>query len=177
MSLGEVVHRGVRLARYPIDLAEARAGIYGRPSRHQRARLERWRGPEAFVFSEATARAPLAPETRTVAEAYLVGRQAVLGLGELALPDEPWHFEPRARGFWPVLDARRVVAAAPDDFDPRTTWELNRGHGWVVLARAYAATRDARFRDRLVRELRSWQRSNPVGVGINWVSAMEAAIR
>jgi hypothetical protein len=177
MSLGEVVHRGVRLARYPIDVAEARAGIYGRPSRHQRARLERWRGPQAFVFSEATARAPLAPETRAVAEAYLLGRQAVLGLGELALPDEPWHFEPRARGFWPVIDAGRVVAAAPDDFDPRITWELNRGHGWIVLARAYAATRDGRFRDRLVHELRSWWRTNPIGVGINWVSAMEAAIR
>jgi hypothetical protein len=67
MSLGEVVHRGVRLARYPIDVAEARAGIYGRPSRHQRARLERWRGPRAFVFSEATARAALAPETRAAA--------------------------------------------------------------------------------------------------------------
>lgn len=177
MSLGEVVHRGVRLARFPIDLAEARAGIYGQPSRDERARLERWRGPGAFVFSEATAQAPLAPETRAVAEAYLAGRQVVLGLGELALPDEPWHFEPRARGFWPVIDAGRVVAAAPGDFDPRTTWELNRGHGWVVLARAYAATRDARFRDRLVHELQSWRRANPVGVGINWVSAMEAAIR
>lgn len=177
MSLGEVVHRGVRLARYPLDVAEARAGIYGRPSRHQRARLERWRGPDAFVFSEATARAPLPPATRAAAEAYLLGRQPVLGLGELALPDEPWHFEPRARGFWPAIDAGRVVAAAPDDFDPRITWELNRGHGWVVLARAYAATRDPRFRDRLVHELRSWRRTNPVGVGINWVSAMEAAIR
>ena len=177
MSLGEVVYRGARLARYPIDLAAARAGIYGRPSRSQRSRLERWRGPEAFVFSQATARAPLTSETRAIAEAYLLGRQPVLGLGELVLPDEPWHFEPRARGFWPVIDARRVVAAAPDDFDPRTTWELNRGHGWVVLARAYAATRDPRFRDRLVHELRSWRRTNPIGVGINWVSAMEAAIR
>ncbi|HSR97485.1 MAG TPA: hypothetical protein VLM79_10565, partial [Kofleriaceae bacterium] len=177
MSLGEVIHRGARLARYPIDVAQSRAGIYCRPSRHQRARVERWRGPAAFMFSEATARAALAPETRAAAEAYLAGRQVVLGLGEVALPDEPWHFEPRARGFWPVLDAGRVVAAAPGDFDPRTTWELNRGHGWVTLARAHAATRDPRFRDRLIRELRSWRRSNPVGVGINWVSAMEAAIR
>jgi heparinase II/III-like protein len=177
MSLGEVVHRSVRLARYPIDLAAARAGIYGRPSRHQRVRLARWRGPEAFVFSETTARAPLSSETRAVAEAYLLGRQTVLGLGDLALPDEPWHFEPRAGGFWPVIDARRVVASAPADFDPRITWELNRGHGWVMLARVYAATRELRFRNRLVRELRSWRRTNPVGVGINWVSAMEAAIR
>jgi hypothetical protein len=177
MSLGEVIHRSVRLARYPVDLAQVRAGIYGRPSRRQRARLDRWRGPAAFVFSETTARAPLAPETRAAAEAYLAGRQVVLGLGELALPDEPWHFEPIARGFWPAIDARRVVGAAPAGFDPRTTWELNRGHGWVVLARAYAATRDARFCDRLVRELQSWRRSNPIGVGINWVSAMEAAIR
>src|SRR4051812_46044587 len=176
MSLAEVVHRGVRLTRYPIDLSRARAGIDGLAP-HERARLDRWRGPEAFACSDTTARSSLSPATRAIAEAHLAGRQPVLGLGELALPDEPWHFEPRARGFWPRIDARRVVSAAPDDFDPRTTWELNRGHGWVVLARAYAATHDARFRDRLVDELRSWRRSNPVGVGINWVSAMEAAIR
>jgi hypothetical protein len=177
MSLAEVAHRGVRLIRYPIELARAMAGVYGRPSRRQRARLARWRGPEVFVFSPAAARAPLAPELRAAAEADLAGRQVVLGLGEIALPDAPWHFEPGARGFWPRRAAGRVVAAAPVGFDPRTTWELNRGHGWVVLARAYAATHDARFRDRLVRELRSWQRDNPVGFGINWVSAMEAAIR
>jgi hypothetical protein len=177
MSPAEVIQRGVRLTRDQIDRARARAGIDARPSRRQRARLDRWRGPDAFVFSQTTARAGLAPEARAIAEAYLAGRQPVLGLGELALPAEPWHFEPRARGFWPRIAAGRVVSAAADDLDPRTTWELNRGHGWVVLARAYAATHDARFRDRVVDELRSWRRSNPVGVGINWVSAMEAAIR
>jgi uncharacterized heparinase superfamily protein len=177
MSLGEVVHRSVRLARYPIDLAQTTAGTYGRPPRQLRARLAAWRGPKAFLFSEATAREGLSADTRAAAEAYLAGRQVVLGLGEIALPDEPWHFEPRARGSWPAVDAGRVVGAAPTDFDPRTTWELNRGHGWVVLARAYAATRDVRFRDRLVGELRSWREHNPVGFGINWVSAMEAAIR
>src|SRR5262245_18157164 len=111
MSLGEVIHRSVRLARNPVELAQIHAGIYGRPSRHQRARLRRWRGPAAFVFSESTARAPLAAETRAAAEAYVAGRQVVLGLGELALPEEPWHFEPIARGFWPVIDARRVIRA------------------------------------------------------------------
>ena len=177
MSLGEVVHRSVRLARYPIDLAQSSAGIYGRPPRQLRGRLAAWRGPARFVFSEATARDGVPESIRAAAEAYLAGRQVVLGLGEIELPDEPWHFEPRARGTWPLVDAGRVVNAAPAGFDPRTTWELNRGHGWVVLARAYAATGDARFRDRLVGELRSWRRRNPVGFGINWVSAMEAAIR
>lgn len=177
MSLAEVVHRSVRLGRDTVDLARARAGMSGPPSPRRRVQLDGWRGPGAFVFSEATARAPLAPEIRAAAEAYLAGRQTVLGLGELALPDEPWHVEPGARGSWPQVDARRVVAAATGDLDPRTTWELNRGHGWVVLARAYAATREPRFRDRLGDELRSWQRANPIGVGINWVSAMEAAVR
>ncbi|HET9621303.1 MAG TPA: heparinase II/III family protein, partial [Kofleriaceae bacterium] len=149
MSLAEVAHRGVRLARAPIDRA-----------RRDRlpAHLARWRGPATFVFTPAAARAPLPPALRATAEAYLVGRQVVLGLGERALPDPAWH-------------------AAPAAGDPRTTWELNRGHGWVVLARAYAATREPRFRDRLRHELDSWRRCNPVGRGLNWASAMEAAIR
>jgi hypothetical protein len=41
----------------------------------------------------------------------------------------------------------------------------------------HASTRDPRCRDCLVRALASWRRENPLGVGINWVSAMEAAIR
>lgn len=177
MSLGEVVHRSARLARYPLELVRSRAGIDGRLPRRLRSQLEGWCGPSSFAFPLAAARAPLAADTRAAAQAYLAGRQTVLGLGEVALPDEPWHFEPRARGFWPLRDSARVVASAPEDFDPRSTWELNRGRGWVVLARAYAATRDARYRDHLFRELRSWRLSNPVGFGINWVSAMEAAIR
>src|SRR5689334_21898311 len=54
---------------------------------------------------------------------------------------------------------------------------MNRGREWVVLARCYAATGERKFLQQLVVELASWRHANPVGSGINWTSAMEAAIR
>jgi uncharacterized heparinase superfamily protein len=177
MSLAEVAHRSFRAARYPIDQLRMRLGLYARPSVAMRATIAQWRGPDPFYFDRALITTPLGSELREEAEAICAGRRRVLGLGWIDFPRDGWHYEPSARSYWPRVDAGRVVAAAPKHFDPRLTWELNRGHEWVVLARCYAATHERRFLDQLVAELPSWRRANPVGVGINWTSAMEAAIR
>src|SRR5262245_4764804 len=155
MSLPEVAHRSWRLARYPVDVLRARTGTYARTPRGAERRLARWRGPERFYFDVSLASTPADPALIVAAESCCAGRREVLGLGELALPDEPWHYEPAAQGWWPRVDRARVIAAAPEHFDPRLTWELNRGHEWVVLARAHAATGDPRYRARLVGELAS----------------------
>jgi uncharacterized heparinase superfamily protein len=177
MSLPEIADRSWRLARHPIHRLRFRTGTYGAPSRPVSDALARWRGPQHFYFDPELAAGSVEPSLLDDAEAVCAGRRTVLGLGRLALPEAPWHLEPRAGGIWPRVDGRRVLGAAPDGFDARLTWELNRGHEWVVLARAHAATGEARYRDRLLVELDSWVRENPVGMGINWASAMEAAIR
>ena len=177
MSVAEVVHRSWRLARYPIDVVRARTGMLARVPRRVERQLANWQGPDRFYFDGTIASTPVKPRILEVAQACLAGRRVVLGLGELQLPPDPWHFEPRAAAWWPRLDAGRVIAAAPDHFDARLTWEINRGHEWVLLARAYSGTGDRRFRARLEIELDSWRRQNPVGIGINWTSSMEAAIR
>jgi len=177
MSLAEVAHRSWRLARYPVDVVRARTGTYARVPRGVESLLAGWRGPERFYFPGSFDPAAVDPTVIEAAEACLSGRRVVLGLGEVELPAELWHFEPRAAAWWPRVPAGRVIAAAPPHFDARLTWELNRGHEWVVLARAFSATGDPRFRERLTGELGSWRRQNPIGIGINWASAMEAAIR
>jgi hypothetical protein len=177
MSVAEAAHRGYRAARYPIDQLRMRTGRYARPSAAMRAHLDRWPGPEPFYFDRALVTAPVSRELREQAEAICAGKRRVLGLGWIDFPLHGWHHEPGARGAWPRVDAARVVRAAPAHFDPRLTWELNRGHEWVVLARVHAATREPRLHDQLAGELASWRRSNPLGLGINWTSAMEAAIR
>jgi hypothetical protein len=171
MSPAEVVHRSWRLARRPVERARMRAGVYARLPRH----LAAWRGPDRFYFTDA--RAPVDAELLDRANRACSGQREVLGLGWLELGAEPWQLEPRAGREWPRIDATRVLAATPAGFDARLTWELNRGHEWVVLARAHAATGDPHYRDRLDSELASWRRANPLGIGINWASAMEAAIR
>lgn len=177
MSPGEVAHRSYRTARYPLNQLRMRAGLYARPSSTMRTHLAQWRGPEPFYFDRDLVATPVSRELREQAEAICAGKRHVLGLGWIAFPPDGWHYEPRAKSFWPRRHAGRVIASAPPELDPRVTWEMNRGHEWVVLARCYAATGQRRFHGQIVRELASWRQANPVGIGINWTSAMEAAIR
>jgi hypothetical protein len=177
MSVAEVAHRSYRAARLPIDKVRMRTGRYARPSAGMRAHLDRWQGPDPFYFDRALASTPVSPALCAEAEAICAGRRRVLGLGWIDFPADGWHYDPRANDHWPRIDAVRVRRAAPAHLDPRLTWELNRGHEWVVLARVYASTRDPRFLDRLARDLTSWRAANPLGIGINWSFAMEAAIR
>lgn len=177
MSVAEVAHRSYRAARFPIDKVRMRTGCYARPSAAMRAHLDHWQGPEPFYFDRALTSTPISPELRAEAEEICAGKRRVLGLGWIDFPPDGWHYDPRAKDHWPRVDAARVRRAAPPQLDPRLTWELNRGHEWVVLARVYASTREPRFLDQLVRELASWQNANPLGIGINWNFAMEAAIR
>lgn len=172
MSAAEVIHRASRTARHPFERARMGLGIYARLPRE----LHDWSGPRAFYFDDESARRPLTPSVREHAERLLRGERLVLGLGWLKVPRAPWHLEPSRDVEWPRIDAARVLRAV-DGLDARMTWELNRGHEWVVLARAWRATGDARFRTQLSAELASWREQNPLGVGINWASAMEAAIR
>jgi hypothetical protein len=63
--------------------------------------------------------------------------------------------------------------------DVKMAWALARGEHWVTLAQG--AVLDARrgdaFAEALGADLRDFARSNPVGHGVHWTSAMEAAIR
>jgi len=173
MSPAEVAHRSYRAARHPFDVTRMRAGLYARVP----ADLRDWRGPRTFYFDGELARTPISPALQERADLLCQGKREVLGLGWLDLPGPPWHVEPCVGGTWPRIDAARSLGSAPPGFDPRLTWEINRGHEWVVLARGWAATRNQRYRDRLDHELASWREHNRIGVGINWASPMEAAIR
>lgn len=177
MSGPEIALRTFRLARHPLHRAQMRAGLYGKPRGRVRQAIADWTGPDTFYFSPAQAGTPAGADLLERADRLCQGEREVLGLGWLAMPEVFWSYEPSTQAFWPKLDASRVMAAAPDTFDARLTWEFNRGHEWVVLARAYAATGNRHYRDHLTRELTSWAQHNPIGVGINWASPMEAAIR
>ncbi len=70
----------------------------------------------------------------------------------------------------PYLDAARAG-------DHKLIWELNRHQYLVTLAQAYLFTRDGANLDEIRWQLESWMEQNPLGQGINWASALEAAFR
>jgi hypothetical protein len=62
-------------------------------------------------------------------------------------------------------------------WDCKFVWELNRHHQLVVLGRAWRLSGDIRFANEVAEQLDSWLKQNPYGVGINWCSSLELAIR
>ena len=76
-------------------------------------------------------------------------------------------------GFAPSIDYRDAAASG----DAKVVWEPNRHHHLVVLGRAYRASGDLRYAKAIVEQLASWLEQNPFGMGINWCSPLEQAIR
>jgi hypothetical protein len=64
-----------------------------------------------------------------------------------------------------------------DGSDIKVPHELSRLQFLPVLGKAYVLTRDERYRQNAKRLLSHWIEQNPVGTGVNWSIAMEAALR
>ena len=113
------------------------------------------------------------------AESVLAGRFDLLGYRGLSFGNPlDWHLDPVSGRRAPlvhwseidVLDAARLG-------DSKVIWELNR-HQWLVrLGQAYRITGDERYAERFAATILGWRRANPRGLGINWASSLEVALR
>ncbi|HEY6339550.1 MAG TPA: alginate lyase family protein [Candidatus Sulfotelmatobacter sp.] len=61
--------------------------------------------------------------------------------------------------------------------DSKITWELNRHHHLVTLAKAYRLTQDERYVREIAQQWKQWHAENPYPIGINWASSLEVAFR
>ena len=61
--------------------------------------------------------------------------------------------------------------------DVKYLWELNRHGHLVTLAQAYALSGELRYAETIQAHLESWFVACPCGIGPNWSSALEPAIR
>ena len=113
------------------------------------------------------------------AEALLRRHFDLLGYRTLWFGDPiDWHLDPLCARRSPLDPSSRLdpldVAAVGDS---RLIWELNR-HQWLVhLAQARALTGDERYAEMCVRAIDDWLAANPQGVGLNWASSVEVALR
>jgi hypothetical protein len=89
-----------------------------------------------------------------------------------------WHLDPTTgrrapREHWTRLDPLDVERIG----DVKLIWELNR-HQWLTtLAQAFYLSHDERYAHRALEAMTSWRHANPPGVGINWASSLEVALR
>ena len=118
-------------------------------------------------------------EVVSAADAVCRGRFDLLGYRGL-LFGEPvdWHLDPvsgRRAPFthWSRIDHLDYALVG----DHKVVWELNR-HQWMVrLGQAYRPTGDPRYADAFAAFVRQWMDANPRGMGINWASSLEVALR
>jgi hypothetical protein len=88
-----------------------------------------------------------------------------------------WIRDPRSGYLWPLNYHRDIKLIRSDGSDVRLLWEVNRLGHFITLARAYSVTKDDRFVNAFLTQLRSWNEQNPYGRGPNWTCAMEVALR
>ena len=155
-----------------------------------RALLERFKesGPARFFEGAVSATTPAliserTPEARerTLEEAGAIVRMRFDLLGHLGLffgDPVDWHLDPVSGRRAPLVHWSRLE---PLDHgvvgDSKVVWELNR-HQWLVrLGQAFRFTGDERLGEVWARQVRDWMKANPPGLGINWASSLEVALR
>jgi hypothetical protein len=116
---------------------------------------------------------------RSQAERILAHEFDLLGSGPTALGAEiDWHRDFKSGRRWNPAAAHGVdYAELGQPSDVKVPWELSRAQHFVTLGRAWVVEGDPRCAEDFQRQLRSWIRDNPVGVGVNWACTMDVALR
>jgi hypothetical protein len=133
-------------------------------------------GTAAFLAERLPgARAALLEEAASISR----GRFDLLGYRGLSFGDPPdWHLDAVSGTRAPLVHWSRIDPLDPNVVgDSKVIWELNR-HQWMVrLGQAYRLTGDETYAGRFAACLGDWLADNPPGVGINWASSLEVALR
>jgi Heparinase II/III N-terminus/Heparinase II/III-like protein len=170
------------LARSVVGVGEAPARLASGFARASGAQLlEHFRSRTSPRFFEGFGKdegEPASAELIEAARATIAHRWPLLGYGTFDFGREiDWLREPASGVRWPLEYGGDVALVRGDGSDVRVLWELNRLGHLLVLARAYAATRDEVFAEEFFAQVESWRARNPTGFGPNWACAMEVALR
>jgi hypothetical protein len=170
----------LRRESLPVLLAEAAWRVF-RAVRKQTYRLI---GPGAsrvrfypIGYYESEAAAAAGPVI-AYADAVLRGEYPLMGYGWPRLGPEPdWHCDWVSGKRWPLEDAGKIQVVRYDGSDVKAPWELSRLQFAPVVAHAWALTGEQGYREGATALLSHWVAKNPLGKGVNWTIAMEAALR
>ncbi|MCG3121056.1 MAG: hypothetical protein ALAOOOJD_03996 [bacterium] len=99
-----------------------------------------------------------------------------------------WQDDPLTRKRWPnrfytemkYYGQRSANQEAKSNIIPgdvKYVWELNRHQHFTVLGKAYWLTQDEKYAAEFIRQSMSWIEQNHYLYGVNWTSALEAALR
>jgi hypothetical protein len=114
----------------------------------------------------------------TYADAILGGEYPLMGYGSPRLGIHPdWQCDWVSGKTWPLHNSGEIQIVRNDGSDVKAPWELSRLQWSPVVAKAFVLTGDKKYREALRSSLTDWMVTNPLGKGVNWTVAMEAALR
>jgi hypothetical protein len=166
--LGEAAWRGLRSIRR---------------SRFQRARLDgacpvRFQPIGYYQLQNQSVSETGRNSILTYADAILRGEFPLMGYGSPLLGIHPdWQRDWVSGKTWPLKRSGKIRIVRHDGSDVKAPWELSRLQWSPVVAKAYVLTGDRKYREALRSLLTGWIVANPIGKGVNWTVAMEAALR
>lgn len=117
---------------------------------------------------------------RIVEQAEIVRRHVfdLLGSGPVDLGDAiDWHTDFKSGFRWSPEQHYSTVRIGRSGADVKLPWELSRGHHLPLLAQASRLTERHEFAREAVDQILHWIDANPPEKGVNWVCAMDVAIR
>lgn len=88
-----------------------------------------------------------------------------------------WHVNPLTGHESPAMHWSRMGEFDAAHGDVKWTWEASRLDWASTLARAYAATQQARYAEAFSTLLEGWRTQNPPNLGVNWFCAQECSLR
>ena len=89
-----------------------------------------------------------------------------------------WHLDVTSGYTWnPRLTARRIPLRPAPGVEVRVPWELSRFQHLPILGKAFLLTGQERYLREYTSQIEDWIEHNPVGLGVNWASPMDAALR
>jgi heparinase II/III-like protein len=78
---------------------------------------------------------------------------------------------------WPMGPSHALPVMRSDGSDIKVPWELSRLQFLTILGKAHYLTREPAYRKMALHFVDDWIQHNPAGQGVNWIVAMEVAIR
>jgi len=101
-------------------------------------------------------------------------------LGRRFHPAEPgfdWLADPIRGRVWPLTVMDDADAVRRVDADVKYIWEVNRHQFLATVARAYAYSEREEYAGACIGMVDRWIEMNPPGIGVNWSSNLEIAVR
>jgi len=136
-------------------------------------------GRDEYV-REFDARFPgLRTEVIDAADRVLAHEFDLLGSGPIRLgPRLPWLRDFKNDGGWTLDHCTKInYGEIHGPSDVKIPWELSRSQHAVRLGQAYWLTGDDRYAREFVAQVGDWLAENPYAYSVNWVCAMDVALR